>query len=91
MTDDLRQQLDVALGAEDMIEELTDRNGALAEELRERNAIIHDLESLREINDDLEHNHVQNAREMQDELDHRESLLVEQARRAGEIKPVEKV
>lgn len=82
--EDLRQQLDTALGAEDMIEELTERNMSQAEQIEELRAVIEDLESLKEINDELEVNHVQNEKEMQEELDFRDSVIAEQARRAAQ-------
>lgn len=82
--EDLRQQLDNALGAEDMIEDLTERNMAMSEQIEELKAVIDDLESLKEINDELEINHVQNEKEMQEELDFKDSVIVEQARRAGQ-------
>lgn len=82
--DDLRQQLETALGAEDMIEDLTERNMGLSEQMEELKAVIEDLESLKEINDELEANHVQNEKELQDELDFRDSVITEQARRAAQ-------
>ncbi|KAJ4254865.1 hypothetical protein NW762_009663 [Fusarium torreyae] len=82
--EDLRQQLDNALGAEDMIEDLTERNMSMSEQIEELKAVIDDLESLKEINDELEINHVQNEKEMQEELDFRDSVIAEQARRAGQ-------
>lgn len=82
--DDLRSQLDTALGAEDMIEDLTERNMSLSEQMEELKAVIEDLENLKEINDELEINHVQNEKELQEELDFRDSVIAEQARRAGQ-------
>jgi dynactin 1 len=82
--EDLRQQLDNALGAEDMIEELTERNMSQAEQLDELKAVIDDLENLKEINDELEVNHVQNEKEMQEEIDFKEAVITEQARRAAQ-------
>lgn len=82
--EDLRQQLDTALGAEDMIEDLTERNMSMSEQIEELRAVIEDLESLKEINDELEINHVQNEKEMQEELDFKDSVIAEQARRAGQ-------
>ena len=49
--EDLRQQLDNALGAEDMIEELTERNMSMSEQIEELKATIEDLESLKELKD----------------------------------------
>ena len=82
--EDLRQQLDNALGAEDMIEDLTERNMGQAEQIEELKAVIEDLESLKEINDELEVNHVQNEKEMQEEIDFKDSVITEQARRAAQ-------
>ncbi|KAK2590119.1 hypothetical protein QQS21_012199 [Conoideocrella luteorostrata] len=82
--DDLRQQLDTALGAEDMIEDLTERNMSMSEQIEELKAVIEDLESLKEISDELEANHVQNEKEMQEDLDFKDSVITEQARRAGQ-------
>ncbi|KAF4984660.1 hypothetical protein FZEAL_176 [Fusarium zealandicum] len=82
--EDLRQQLDNALGAEDMIEDLTERNMSMSEQIEELKAVIDDLESLKEINDELEVNHVQNEKEMQEELDFKDSVIAEQARRSGQ-------
>ncbi|KAG8160559.1 hypothetical protein KVR01_010095 [Diaporthe batatas] len=84
MVEDLRQQLDTALGAEDMIEDLTERNMSQAEQLEELKAIIDDLENLKEVNDELEINHVQNEKELQEEIDFKDSVIAEQARRAAE-------
>lgn len=82
--DDLRQQLDNALGAEDMIEDLTERNMSMSEQLDELKAVIDDLENLKEINDELEANHVQNEKELQEDLDFKDSVITEQARRAAQ-------
>ncbi|KAL8652075.1 MAG: hypothetical protein Q9226_004415, partial [Calogaya cf. arnoldii] len=80
---EIRQQLEVALGAEDMIEELTDRNLALHEQVEDLKAIVEELESLKELNDELEINHTENSKQMQDEIDYNESLLADQARTAA--------
>ncbi|KAI9158509.1 Dynactin, 150 kDa isoform [Paramyrothecium foliicola] len=84
----LRQQLDDALGAEDMIEDLTERNMSMAEQVKELHAVIEDLEALKEINDELEINHVQNEKEMQEELDFKDNVIAEQVRRAGQQEEV---
>lgn len=82
--EDLRQQLDNALGAEDMIEELTERNMSMAEEIEEMKAVIEDLEALKDLNDELEINHVETEKEMQEDLDFKDTVINEQARRAQE-------
>ncbi|KAI1328065.1 dynein associated protein-domain-containing protein [Xylariaceae sp. FL0255] len=82
--EDLRQQLDDNLGAEQMIEQLSYEKLQQSEQIQELKAVVDDLEALKEINDELEINHVQNEKEMQEELDFKDSLIAEQARRAGE-------
>jgi dynactin 1 len=82
--EDLRQQLDNALGAEDMIEELTEKNMGMSEQIEELRTTIEDLESLKELNDELEINHVETEKEMQEDIDFKENIINEQARRAME-------
>ncbi|KAK0670915.1 dynein associated protein-domain-containing protein [Cercophora samala] len=81
--EDLREQLNNALGAEDLIEKITEENMNQAEEIKELRAVIDDLESLKEINDELEINHVQNEKEMQEELDLKDAIISEQVRQAN--------
>lgn len=81
--EDLRQQLDNALGAEDMIEELTEKNMSMNEQIEELKATIEDLESLKELNDELEINHVETEKEMQEDIDFKDSIINEQARRVA--------
>lgn len=81
--DELRQQLDTVLSAEEMIEELTDKNMALNEKLDELRITIEDLESLKELNDELEINHTETEKQLQDEIDYNEALLAEEARKSA--------
>ena len=81
--DDLRQQLETALGAEEMIEELTEKNLSLQEQIDELKMVIEDLESLKEINDELEINHVETEKQMQDEIDYQETIVQDHIRKAG--------
>lgn len=78
--EDLKQQVE-ALGAEDMIEELSEKNMQNQEQIAELKAVIEDLESLKEISDELEVNHIESEKQLQEEIDFRESLHFEQARR----------
>ncbi|KAI1805769.1 dynein associated protein-domain-containing protein [Daldinia bambusicola] len=82
--EDLRQQLDDNVGAESMVEQLSYEKLQQSEHINELKAMIDDLEALKEINDELEINHVQNEKEMQDELDFKDSIIAEQVRRAAE-------
>ena len=83
VVDDLRQQLDTALGAEEMIEELTEKNMALTERMEEMKMTIEDLESLKELNDELETNHTETEKQLQEGIDYNEALLTEEARKAA--------
>ena len=82
--DDVRQQLDAAMGAEDMIEELTERNMAMQEKIDELELVIEDLENLKELNDELEINHVEAEKQMQEEIDFKDTILGEQSRRSAQ-------
>lgn len=79
--EDLRSQLETALGAEEMLEDLTERNLSMSEQIEELKMTIEDLESLKEISDELEINHVETEKQMQEEIDYKDLVIVEQARR----------
>lgn len=82
--EDLRQQLDAALGAEEIIEELTERNLALSEQIEELKGTVEDLQDLKELNDELEYNHIENEKQLQEVVDFKDSLLAEQSRRSAQ-------
>lgn len=90
---ELREQLDAALGAEDMVEELTEKNMALTEEMDKLRQTNEELESLVELNDELDISHTANEKQLQDEIDKDEALLSEEARKsaiqAGTIQDLE--
>lgn len=79
--EDLRQQLEGALGAEDMILELTETNAHLNDRIKELNAAVEDLESLKELSDEFEINHIEIEKEMQEDIDHKDAFIVEQLRK----------
>ncbi|KAK8107515.1 uncharacterized protein PG998_009528 [Apiospora kogelbergensis] len=82
--EDLKEQLDNADAAEEMIEKLSSDLYTQGEHVKELNATIEELEELREINDELEANHVQNEKEMQKDMDFKDTIIAEQARRMGQ-------
>lgn len=82
--DDLKQQLETALGAEEMIEELADKNMHYQEEINELKAAIEDLESLKEISDELEYTHIETEKQLQEEIDYRDSVFSEQLRKIAQ-------
>ncbi|KAG8695388.1 hypothetical protein FRC09_009176 [Ceratobasidium sp. 395] len=71
--EDLKMQLDDALGAEEMLVQLTDRNLMLSEKIEEMRVTIEDLEALKELNDEIEENHVEAERAMQEEINAKDS------------------
>ena len=82
-TMELREQLDTALGAEEMIEELAEKNMTLIEKMDGMRENIEDLESLKELNDELEINHMETEKQLQDEIDYNVVLLAEEARKSA--------
>ncbi|KAK9387486.1 dynein associated protein-domain-containing protein [Lipomyces mesembrius] len=85
IADNLRQQLDIAFGADQILDELTVKNLALSEQIEEMRITIQDLETLKEINDEIEANHLEAAKQMREEIDYREILLREQAGRMSQF------
>lgn len=83
-TNDLRQQLEAAMDAESIIESLEEDNSSMRNKLNELRAAIEDLEALRELNDELEINHVEAEKQLQEELDFKDSLLQDRERTAKE-------
>jgi dynactin 1 len=99
--EDLKLQLDDAMGAEEMLVQLTERNLMLGEvrmfplydgpdadapqKIEEMRITIEDLEALKELNDELEENHVDTERALQAELDARDLAVHAQARRAAAL------
>ena len=82
--EDLKLQLDAALGAEEMLEEMTEKNLTLTEQIDELRLTIEDLESLKELNDELDLNHVEAEKQMQEELDFKDSILGDQRQHASQ-------
>lgn len=82
--EDLRQQLDAALGAEEMIEELSDQNMSLKEKIDGLYVVIDDLQSIKELNDELEINHIENEKELHEQLEFKEAQILEQSRRSAQ-------
>ncbi|PWN90000.1 hypothetical protein FA10DRAFT_266522 [Acaromyces ingoldii] len=77
LLEDLKIQLDDALGAEEMLEQLTDKNLMLGERIEEMQVMIEDLEALKELNDELEETHVETEKQLQEEVDLKDMQLRE--------------
>lgn len=76
--EDLKQRLDDAIGAEDMIEQLSERNITLGEKIEEMQSAIDDLEALKELNDELEENHSETEKQLQAEINMKDGQLRDQ-------------
>jgi len=81
---DVRQQLDNALSAEDIIEELTERNTSLNEQVTQLQNTIDDLKALKELEDELEANHLENAKQLQDVISHKDTIIIDHNRRLAQ-------
>lgn len=80
----LKEQLDNAEDAEEIVSELAEKGRKQLEEIEELKATIEDLESLRELNDEIEINHIEAEKEMQEEIDIKESIIIGHERKAAE-------
>ncbi|KAI4803753.1 hypothetical protein KUCAC02_025402 [Chaenocephalus aceratus] len=67
--DELKEQVDAALGAEEMVEMLTERNLDLEEKVRELRETVTDLEAINEMNDELQENARETELELREMLD----------------------
>ncbi|KAM5535272.1 hypothetical protein V8D89_011078 [Ganoderma adspersum] len=79
--EDLKAQLDDALGAEDLLVQLTERNLMLGEKIEEMRITIEDLEALKELNDELEENHMETEKALQEDIDGKELQIHDQTRK----------
>ncbi|GAA5851867.1 hypothetical protein JCM8547_000082 [Rhodosporidiobolus lusitaniae] len=79
--EDLKAQLDAAAEAGDMVEELMEREGRLADENELLKGDVEELEALRELADELEESHVETEKQLQEEIDLKDLHLQELRRR----------
>ncbi|XP_015930705.2 dynactin subunit 1 [Parasteatoda tepidariorum] len=66
---ELKEQVDAALGSEEMIELLTERNLTLEDRLRELQVLVDDLEHLQDVNDQLQESAKETELELREEVD----------------------
>ncbi|KAF8589530.1 hypothetical protein K439DRAFT_1332697 [Ramaria rubella] len=83
--EDLKQQLDDALGAEEMLVQLTERNLELGEKIEEMRLTIEELEMLKELADELEEQHVEAEKALQEDIDTRDMEAQEQTLKIKEL------
>lgn len=67
--DELKEQVDAALGAEEMVEKLTDTNLELEEKMEKLNETVADLEALRDLSEEQEELRMEVEHDLREELD----------------------
>ena len=67
--DELKEQVDIALGAEEMVEKLTDTNLELEEKLETLTDTVTDLEALRDLSEEQEELRMEVEHDLREELD----------------------
>ncbi|KAF1917018.1 dynein associated protein-domain-containing protein [Ampelomyces quisqualis] len=77
----LRAQVDAAAEFEDVSTELTNKNQELEDRISTQIATIRDLESLKELNDELEAQHMDEAEDLLAELAVKDTEIAEQSRK----------
>jgi dynactin 1 len=81
---ELREQLDAAEDWEEIIEDLSSQNQQYKDQLVEKDLVIQDLENLKELNDELEMHHMEQANDLRTELDVKEAEVADQTRKLTE-------
>ncbi|XP_061106971.1 dynactin subunit 1-like isoform X1 [Conger conger] len=80
--DELKEQVDAALGANEMVETLTERNLDLEEKLKELRETVKDLEAINEMNDELQENSRETELDLREQLDLGKAQVREAEKRA---------
>ncbi|KFM67674.1 Dynactin subunit 1, partial [Stegodyphus mimosarum] len=78
---ELKEQVDAALGSEEMIELLTERNLALEDRVRELQVLVDDLERLQDVNDQLQETAKETELELREEVDMLNAKILEGQRK----------
>ncbi|XP_041476315.1 dynactin subunit 1-like isoform X2 [Lytechinus variegatus] len=72
---ELKEQVDAALGAEEMVESLTEKNLEMEEKFQELEATMADLEAMNDMNEELQENARETEMELREELDMSKSQI----------------
>lgn len=78
---ELKEQVDAALGSEEMIELLTERNLALEDRVKELQILVDDLERLQDVNDQLQETSKETELELREEVDMANAKILEGQRK----------
>lgn len=77
MVDELQEQVDFAVGAEEMVETLTEKNLELGEKIDGLQETVEELEALQDLNEQLEESHNQTENDLREEVDLKENKVRE--------------
>ena len=83
--EDLKQQLDSALGAEEMLEQLTEKTLTMGETIEEMRIHIEDLEAIKEMNDEMEQDHIENEKHLDEAVEVLGARIREQQQREYDL------
>ncbi|XP_006453898.1 hypothetical protein AGABI2DRAFT_181913 [Agaricus bisporus var. bisporus H97] len=83
--EDLKLQLDDAAHAEDLLLSLTERNLELGGKIEEMRITIEDLEALKELNDELEENHLETEKQLYEDIETRDTQIREQQNKIASL------
>ena len=75
LVSELRAQTEVAQSTEDMLETLTERNGALEELVEKLTTDLRELEALQAVSEELEATHIETEAQLQRDLDMRDEHI----------------
>nr|AAN75570.1 p150 dynactin NUDM [Aspergillus nidulans] len=81
---EVRERLETGEGNEQLVEENGRENADLEQQIAQLKADISDLEVLKEINDELEWNHVETEKQLQEEIEYRETLYNDQVHKISQ-------
>lgn len=81
---EVRERLETVEGNEQLVEEMVEKNADLEQQIAQLKADISDLEVLKEINDELEWNHVETEKQLQEEIEYRETLYNDQVHKISQ-------
>ncbi|KAJ2917876.1 hypothetical protein MD484_g2604, partial [Candolleomyces efflorescens] len=81
----LKLQIDDALGAEDLLVQLTERNLELGEKIEEMRITIEDLEQLQEVSDELEETHREELKNLNETVEAKDMQIQNHLRKVSSL------
>ena len=76
----LKEALDGALAAQEVVDRLSDKNLALEDKIQDLRTQLEDLEALRQLNEELEQGHLDTETQLQDEIEFKDNIIRTQTR-----------